>query len=118
MRTRSVGRPALWLAAAAVGLGLTAGQAAAQTGTKSTGTTPPATTTGGSTAPGLFTIPTMTADQDAALMTEATTLVDTLLTLIPIQLTDAETAFVVEIVYDVLRTVTILEMMFGNSPGG
>ena len=118
MRTRSIGQSALWLAAAAMVLGLTAGQAVAQTGTKSTGTPPPATTTGGSTAPGLFTIPTLTPDQDAALMTEATTLVDMVLTFIPIQLTDAEAAFVVEIVYDVLRTLTILEMVFGGSPGG
>ena len=118
MRTRSMGRPALWLAAVAVGLTLTTGQASAQTGTKSTGTPPPATTTGGSTAPGLFTLPSLTADQDAALMTEATTLVDLVLTFIPITLTDAEAAFVVEIVYDVLRTLTILEMMFGGSSGG
>ena len=105
------------LLACAMGLALTS-SAQAQTGGSSTGKTPPATTTpGGSGTPttgGFGGFGQLTEEQDAALMAEATQLVDLVLTIFQIALSDEESAAVVEMVYNVLRFLTMFSQLGGT----
>ena len=113
----------MWLFASALGLALSSASQA-QTGGSSTGKTPPTkqatgtpppttTTPGGTGTPTTGGFGQLTEEQDAALMAEATQLVDLVLTIFQFALSDEETAAVIEMVYNVLRFLTMF-----SQPGG
>ncbi len=76
------------------------------------GSSPPTTGTGSTKLPAL---PTLTAAQDAQLMTEATTLVNGLLNFLQIKPPAAEVAVLVQAVYHLLQVLTILQMLGGHT---
>lgn len=121
--TQQIGlrRPRVWLGACALGLALAA-PAPAQTGSKSTGGPPPASTTGPSGGPttaggggGLFGgFAELTPEQDAALLAEATQLVDLVVTILGLDLTDEETTALATTVYQVLRFLAVVSTSGGG----